>query len=448
MAVDCWRRGLRLPLLLCLLLCPGPCRSEPPAEAAVLADQCPSGEPACTDGGGQRADADAAKAALFNQWMAEHYESPLYLEVQAVPGMRFGAFAKEDIAVGQVYSSTPAKLLINRDAIKRSDKTGYLKAGLDGALLLFLLAEKAKGEASFWHPYINLLPTVEDYQALPSYWPEDELTAALNNTVCHQKVMAGKADEQNEYTRLREFLEQADPTAVPTFTFEAFKWARTVRDSRTIWLQGRDRQFVPMLDMVNCKHHRDKNKVHRTTYGPKGSADTPALWNFKAGKQVFENYGQTNLFYYQFHGFSIANNAYDCYNFDLSHHAAAVTAWGSRNGRHFEKFEFCLSPGQEIPIDLLAIFAAQTAIKKDRGVMKDRDAIKGFEKYLKDTVAAIPGDATFDGELVKSPDTPPRQKEAIRYRKRERRLLQKVHEEWNAQRFRPRPIPRRNPDEL
>lgn len=38
---------------------------------------------------------------------------------------------------------------------------------------------------------------MEDYQALPSYWPEDELAAVLNNTVCHQKVMAGKADEQN-----------------------------------------------------------------------------------------------------------------------------------------------------------------------------------------------------------------------------------------------------------
>lgn len=43
-----------------------------------------------------------------------------------------------------------------------------------------------------------------------------------------------------------------------------FPW---VWDQTRRW-SGFDRQFVPMLDMVNCKHHRDKNKVHRTTYGP------------------------------------------------------------------------------------------------------------------------------------------------------------------------------------
>ena len=34
--------------------------------------------------------------------------------------------------------------------------------------------------------------------------------------------------------------------------WDLFLWASTVLDSRTIWIEGRKRSFLPMLDMVCC----------------------------------------------------------------------------------------------------------------------------------------------------------------------------------------------------
>lgn len=41
-------------------------------------------------------------------------------------------------------------------------------------------------------------------------------------------------------------------------------------------------------------------------------AETRAAWNFAVGSQLFENYGQPNHIYFEYHGFALEPNSHDC----------------------------------------------------------------------------------------------------------------------------------------
>lgn len=61
-----------------------------------------------------------------------------------------------------------------------------------------------------------------------------------------------------------------------------------------------------MLDFINCKELQDKSRLHSTMLDVSGNyAITKSPQAFEAGQQVFENYGQANSVYFQYHGFSL-----------------------------------------------------------------------------------------------------------------------------------------------
>ncbi len=45
-------------------------------------------------------------------------------------------------------------------------------------------------------------------------------------------------------------------------------------------------------------------------------------WNFREGEQIYENYGQPNHIYFQYHGFTLTEedfgNSYDCVHFEFN----------------------------------------------------------------------------------------------------------------------------------
>jgi hypothetical protein len=135
-------------------------------------------------------------------------------------------------------------------------------------------------------------------------------------------------------------LQQLDPEVL---SFENYRWAHATLDSRSIWWGG-ERHLVPLLDLINCAEGPDPTRVHSTTLDLKVDPSVPpslllpspsecacqrrvlwrgsmlqgdnavtyAPWAFKKGEQVFENYGQPNYIYFQYHGFSLVNNTHDC----------------------------------------------------------------------------------------------------------------------------------------
>ncbi len=48
------------------------------------------------------------------------------------------------------------------------------------------------------------------------------------------------------------------------FTFENYRWAHAILDSRAIWWNG-ERHLVPMLDLINCAEGpSNPQRVHAT----------------------------------------------------------------------------------------------------------------------------------------------------------------------------------------
>lgn len=47
------------------------------------------------------------------------------------------------------------------------------------------------------------------------------------------------------------------------FTFENYRWAHAILDSRSIWWDGQ-RHLVPMLDLINCVEGPNPERVHST----------------------------------------------------------------------------------------------------------------------------------------------------------------------------------------
>jgi hypothetical protein len=85
-------------------------------------------------------------------------------------GLR-GATAREAIATNEVMVSIPQTLMISEvtcwgDATLRRvyEENRDLFARDDPVLALFLVRELAKGEASFYFPYLSILPEVETVQ--------------------------------------------------------------------------------------------------------------------------------------------------------------------------------------------------------------------------------------------------------------------------------------------
>jgi hypothetical protein len=78
------------------------------------------------------------------------------------------------------------------------------------------------------------------------------------------------------------------------------------------------------LDFINCiEGPQNPERVHATALDEtERFAVTKAGWDFKSGEQLFENYGQPNLIYFQYHGFSLTaedgGNTHDCVHMDFN----------------------------------------------------------------------------------------------------------------------------------
>jgi hypothetical protein len=61
------------------------------------------------------------------------------------------------------------------------DKDAVIKAMPSTLLALFLLQEHAKGESSFWHAYIQLLPQL---MSIPLFYTRSDFSAIDGTLVC------------------------------------------------------------------------------------------------------------------------------------------------------------------------------------------------------------------------------------------------------------------------
>ena len=179
-------------------------------------------------------------------------------------------------------------------------------------LITFLFYEKNKKDASFWKPFIDLLPASFN---VPLVWDEQDLSE-LKGTGVYDEAMKWQKDTSEKYQLFKKFLKSKaakkmfGKSFVKTFQREDFVWAHAVLDSRTIWVNGRHRCFLPVLDMANGKDH--PTRKHHTSRDPEtGSTMTRAIWSVPEGEQVFENYATPNYQNLLYHGFILDKNSFD-----------------------------------------------------------------------------------------------------------------------------------------
>lgn len=263
----------------------------------------------------------------FNRWIDEHGgESWSKIQIKEIPEYRLGTIAREDINEDDVYLSIPWKLVISEDKIVESEHSASFRILEDQygftmslKLITFLLLEKNKGPRSFWKPYIDTLPASFN---TPLFWTDEDLSE-LKGTGVPEDAMSWRENAKREYERFERGLKSDVGEAMfgveyaKSFDFDEFLWANAILDSRTIWIDGRYRCFLPMLDMVNCKDH--PTRKHTTTRNlDSDSTVTKSIWSVKTGEQLFENYATTNKQNLLYHGFILLKNSFDSIEFTLS----------------------------------------------------------------------------------------------------------------------------------
>eukprot|EP01064_Diplonema_japonicum_P029434 TRINITY_DN4771_c1_g1_i1.p1 TRINITY_DN4771_c1_g1~~TRINITY_DN4771_c1_g1_i1.p1 ORF type:complete len:408 (+),score=76.16 TRINITY_DN4771_c1_g1_i1:73-1296(+) len=361
---------------------------------------------------------DPTRIAYFNAWFKENYEKDgekLKLEVRGAQetGGAWGVYATQKIREGELYLKIPKKLLLSVQNMKEMDP-GLYKATANvqesTRLIIFLLSEKfVKGKNSFYHPYINTIPTVMD---TPHFYSKSEFSE-LKGTDIEDKTIEDTRQWRNTFRTLKrkDFFLPID------VTWEMFEWAQSIYNTRSIWVGGRP-NFVPFLDMVNCKEGPDPNKIH-TTKDMSGFANTYAAWSFSSGEQVFENYGQRNYIYFLHHGFALEENSQDCVDVSLSHVSKKLTTAvrkSLRASNHDPSTQYCLTSLKPFPPQFIA--ALRIASKGDPFSLLIDILHKELEKYH-----TTPRE---DHAVLSEPSTSFRMRMIVTFRLSQKKLLMRL----------------------
>mmetsp|Transcript_703 Transcript_703/g.894 ORF Transcript_703/g.894 Transcript_703/m.894 type:complete len:972 (+) Transcript_703:13-2928(+) len=275
--------------------------------------------------------------AVFNQWVRSKNFPVQKIEARQVPGMRVGTLAIEPIQAEELYLAVPTNAVMDfssassSNALVESGLFQRLKKSGDGdfyALLFHLLYEfKVLGTESEYWPYMRLLPSLAEIKP-PAEYSETEM-ALLEGSHVQSSILQYKSEilKRWDVVKDKSFLGPAFKTLFPTLTEAEFRWGHYILDSRSIWWNNK-RHLVPLLDLINCgegdwleKGRDSPNRVHSTKQSSHmdrhhgttiETADTYSSQELKIGEQLFENYGQPNNIYLQYHGFVLDDNSHDC----------------------------------------------------------------------------------------------------------------------------------------
>ncbi|KAJ2740106.1 hypothetical protein GGI20_005981 [Coemansia sp. BCRC 34301] len=243
-----------------------------------------------------------------------------------------GIYALERIESDEQYASIPSKLCVTgkvcHDTIGTSEqqRQQQLEQKDDPRhcrlmLCIFLVHERfvMKG-ASFWKPYIDILP--REFHT-PLLFNKEELKF-LRGTPAEFAVAERHEGYREEHQKALALVpESATPRDV--FTYENFLWAMSVLSSRSFSkglmanslcrLTSESEVLLPLLDMAN--HHPLTPVTWEVDDNAIGfSTKTVA----EPGQQIFNNYGpKSNEELMMGYGFCMQPNPFSCFHIKLNY---------------------------------------------------------------------------------------------------------------------------------
>lgn len=139
-----------------------------------------------------------------------------------------GVYCTEDIAEDEVFFLIPYEPLVLTDALARQHLPKST-ANLDcrTALILYLIQQRALGDASFFQPYLDMIPE-KIYTALE--FDDDDLEH-LRGTNAFLTVKDRKKELREKYEKTM-LLTSDEELDGELYTWEMFLWAETVISSR------------------------------------------------------------------------------------------------------------------------------------------------------------------------------------------------------------------------
>ncbi|KAJ2502184.1 hypothetical protein GGI11_007737 [Coemansia sp. RSA 2049] len=197
------------------------------------------------------------------------------LRISALPGGQRGVLFDQASSCRTFEAESPlirvpSPLVITTATAKQSEivRSCCTCAGDSSEALqiaLFVLTERARGTASDWHWYINMLPA----SGAGALFLDDMALEALTGTPLRMAADAKLRHLRKQHNSFRQILDAWKTTAdAPgSIDFEEFKWATFIVLSRTVSLQScraladeqdsqcpnaeDDRALVPLLDTLN-----------------------------------------------------------------------------------------------------------------------------------------------------------------------------------------------------
>lgn len=153
-----------------------------------------------------------------------------------------GLIARRPISQNEPMLEIPTKLVMTKAKAAEILGPRVVPEGMGEyiALALLLLHERARGGVSFWAPYIDVLPEVDEVG--PSFaWSDDELTLlAGSGTLSSTRSFQAKLEAEHA-TLVATTLAQNPGLLPPDFaTFESFRWAMAMLFSRGVDLKNED----------------------------------------------------------------------------------------------------------------------------------------------------------------------------------------------------------------
>jgi histone-lysine N-methyltransferase SETD3 len=253
-------------------------------------------------------EADPA-IANFLGWLGQAGAQLSAFEIVSLGGGERGMRATTDMPAEELLMRIPRRCVLSVPDARASEIGRLLEAHgqlEDERMFLsaFLLQERERGEASFWKPFLDILP--KSFPTHPFYFDDREL-ALLKGSALQGWVESQRKSLANRYEHLCQHV-----PGFQRFTFEAFTWAYFAVVSRTFTMKHQGTPvacLVPLVDMINESKFWDS----RWSWSDEGQCfEVKTLRAVPQGQEFFTSYGdKSNLRLLFQYGFVHADNVHN-----------------------------------------------------------------------------------------------------------------------------------------
>ena len=196
----------------------------------------------------------SSKDKAFNDWFHEITKEfgtdANAVEIRTTTDMGRGVYALDTISEETPLLKIPRDYIVSVDTVESSASAMVYERieRSSDKLALFILEQKAKGDSSKFKPWIDVMP--REFGS-PLFGTPQELERLKGDPI-HQEVLQELKAWEQQYDLLSASILEKFPEVFPSgcCSFEEYKWARHMIESRAWHLRGRQ-YLAPMADFFN-----------------------------------------------------------------------------------------------------------------------------------------------------------------------------------------------------